>query len=67
MKLKTEFDHNSSAEDRRLDWRPKEKQVCKKCGTPGLHWVEYAIGQFALYNGPRRHACVMADLGDFDG
>ena len=58
------YEPEIAREDRRKDWRPKEKQACKRCGATGLHWVEYKIGKFALYKGTVRHTCNFAT--DFD-
>ncbi len=58
------YEPEQAREDRRHDWKPKEKRSCEKCGTPGLHWVEYRVGKFALYKGTTRHVCNFAS--DFD-
>lgn len=58
------YDPEDARSDRDRDWKPKEKRACEKCGTPGLHWVEYAVGKFALYKGSARHTCNYAS--DFD-
>lgn len=58
------YDSDEAREDRKRGWAPKEKRACKRCGTQGLHWVEYAVGEFALYKGGTRHVCSFAS--DFD-